>query len=193
MKHGIYIIPRKHWNTKQIWVNNYLVMTYPRVPKRIQFQHAMVNDENQNLCGGWHLDWEDENDKILSRVADGLKPLGIAHAIESRAEVEQLVRQLEADGLDVKVTPSPVRGWDIAVAHPGTLGEVFDLSTLAEDYVASGGISSDQMAREIAQYTHRSLISFAGKYDVDAVPPWVTGLILGYPVENTISLYLRGF
>ena len=195
---GVRVIEHKRWNTKQVWANGYLQTMYRRQPKKIHFKNRMVNDENQDLCGGWHRrghdgNRRDENAEILRRVADGLKPLGIAHAVEPEADIERFRRDLSQRGIDVKIVKHFWKGWNIVAAQKGTLRELFDLETLAKDYVNSGVISEAHMAQSIRLYADRCLIDFAENYDWEDVPPWVTGLILGYPVENTISLYFRHY
>jgi hypothetical protein len=69
---------------------------------------------------------------------------------------------------------------------------LFDLDALARDYVENGIFTPEEMAAQIARYGPHDLIDFAEGWDVEDVPAWVTGLILGYPVENTISLYRMG-
>jgi len=198
---GVRVIEHKSWNTKQVWANGCLQMTYRRQPKKIYFKSRMVNDENQDLCGGWHRrghdgNRRDENAEVLHRVADGLKPLGIAHAVESEAEVERCSRDLSERGLDVKIEKHFWKGWNVVAAQKGTLRELFDLAALTRDYVHSGTLSEAYMAQSIRLYADRRLIDFAENYDWQDgkdVPLWVTGLILGYPVENTISLYFKHY
>lgn len=188
-KHGIYIIEHRDWNTKQVWANGHLVMTYRRQPKQLRFRSPMVNDANQDLCGGWHVhDWDfDENAEIVQRVMAGLKPFGVAHALDA-AEAARLQRAARARGFDTKVFDHWQPGQrNLAVAQPATLRELFDLDALLADYIANNVAHPDALRDEFATYADHRLIDFAETYD-DA-PMWVTGLVLGYPVENTISLY----
>jgi len=209
-KHGVYVTESKGQKTKQVWVRGERVMTYLQQPKKIRFKSRMVNDANQNLCGGWHMrdcSIYDEGDEILRRVSSGLKPMGIAHALKEKAVADRIARDLTKRGLDVKIVkhefegwnlaanrPETVRQFDLVAARPGTLRELFDLETLARDYIDNGVIPEDVMRAQLKQYADRRLISFAEGYDWEtltqgSVPPWVTGLILGFPIENTISLY----
>ena len=47
------------------------------------------------------------------------------------------------------------------------------------------------LTQEIRAFADRKLSSFFDGWDSPPLPLWLTGLILGYPVENTISLYLE--
>lgn len=202
MKHGVIILKHKDWNTKQVWNQGDLMITYGQQPKKLHFENRMVNDANQDLCGGWMpLDSLEEDtsidDPALRQLLSYLKPLGFI-CESSKKEAEQTARELRQmhEDFDVKVLPpGPHRlNHTIAIAtQKGTLREIFDLDSLYRDYLENDVIPKKQLDREFSKYGDRTLISFAGKFDIDeGIPPWVTGLILGYPVENTISLY-RGY
>lgn len=154
----------------------------------------MVNDANQDLCGGWSMSdsgFADDQDRILDRVARGLKPAGVLYYdSEEEANIVSQVAKEKA-GLLAKVVKTEIE-FSVFVATKGTLEELFDLDALSDDYVDSGAVSEDVMQSEMEEFADRQLISFSEGWDVEDVPPWVTGLILGYPVENTISLYLEG-
>ena len=70
------ILEHKKWNTKKVYVGDFLAMTYRRCPKVIYFQSPMVNDANQSLCMGWG-DMREWNRRIKEQLLGGLKPLGI--------------------------------------------------------------------------------------------------------------------
>jgi hypothetical protein len=195
-KQGVYITSANGTNTKEIWNRGYRMMQYRQQPKTLRFKHRMVNDANQDLCGGWCMmpprktasvyarkGYTADSDEVLRRVAKGLKPLGIAHAIKDRAVADRLADDLTKKGLDVRILDDGFGGWNIAAAQPKTLRDLFDLDALTDDYVANG----IDIRSQVPQYANRRLISFAKDYD--DVAPWVTGLILGFPIENTISLY----
>jgi hypothetical protein len=73
----------------------------------------------------------------------------------------------------------------IDICCRGKLDELFDLDTLATDYSKF----VPYIVGEILSYKNVQLESFLGdKWDDQG---WLTGLILGYPIENTISrIYL---
>lgn len=192
-KHGVVIIEHKNWNTKQIWNRGHLMMTYRYVPKKIHFKSWMVNDANQDLCGGWFMGdmtYLDIQSTILQRVVRGLKPLGVLHR-DRKVDAEGIAGEMRRfPWIDTKVVKS--HNWEIVVARGGTLEELFDLESLTRDYIENEVIGEVAFLDAVAKYAPRLLIDFAEGWDVEDVPGWVTGLILGYPVENTISLYLMG-
>jgi hypothetical protein len=205
---GVEITQHKNWNTKKIRNRQgYVVMTYRRVPKQLHFKHPMINDANQNLCGGWYLiDAHKTREVTLDRVIDGLKPFGVINfrtsswdtpeAIDAdRVSAERAARVAHEHGLDARVLPQYLRdrpgviwAWKTVVAQKTTLRELFDLRALALDYIDNGIYQPEYIAASMSQYADRRLIDFAEGWDWEDVPPWLTGLLLGYPIENTISL-----
>ena len=60
--------------------------------------------------------------------------------------------------------------------------DLFVLKTLKEDY-RNNGINID-----VDKIKNKNLSDYL-YYDIEDNELWETGLILGYPIENTISLY----
>lgn len=193
-KHGVEIIPHKNWNTKKIWNRGYLMATYGKQPKKLHFRSPMVNDKNQDLCGGWFIhgdikEGETVNDVLMRRVIAGKKPMAILHFFPEERELAELNEtELMDEGLAADLVKKS-NGWNVVVAQHGILRDLFDLDALARDYVENGIYTAEEMAEEIELYGSHDLIDFSEGWDVEDVPPWVTGLILGYPIENTISIY----
>lgn len=186
MKHHTVMIKFKQYKkfqTKVIYNSHITLSSYIRQPFTIKFSNPMVNDINQDVCGGWTaFGWDiSDNDIILSRVLDGLKPVGALVVEPTR--VNELLGYIDSDKYYVKVTEDYLgRGnTEIIVCPNKTLGDLFDLKTLEEDY-SDVGISINAV-----QYSDVPISKFADDFDEHA--PWVTGLIMGYPVENTISCY----
>jgi hypothetical protein len=200
-KHGVYITRHKDSNTKKIYYRGNLMATYRHQPKTIRFKSPLVNDANQDLCGGWcplGMQEEDEsvNDPMLRQLLGDRKPLGFLFA-DSKKGAEAMARDVRRlrPNLELRILPpGPHRlNHTVAVAQPEQLMTAFDLDTLYEDYLKSGVLPKATLDKEFLKYECRTLISFAEEYDIDeGVPPWVTGLVLGYPIENTISLYREG-
>jgi hypothetical protein len=194
MKHGVIIIPHKKWNTKQIWSNGHLMRTYRHQPKHLHFKSPMVNDANQDLCGGWSMgdcNFEEEQMRIIDRVSERLKPMGILH-YDSRALADKVADTIRRNSdLDVKVIKK--HNYQVALAQHGTLEGLFDLMALRRDYVENGVLPKEVIDRDFDQYGDSYLIDFAEKeWDVEEeFPMWLTGLMLGYPIENTISIYFE--
>jgi hypothetical protein len=197
-RHGVIVTAGKRWNTKTVWNRGYRMITYRKQPRRIRFRSKMVNDKNQHLCGGWWFSGlENTNLWIERQLVAGRKPLGAM--IFSGQEIENAediacAERLRAAGLIVRTGPSFVRGHRIVEAcHDIRVGEIGDLGDLVADYIESGEILDediDALCKEFEVYSRRKLKSFLGKkWDTEHNPLWVTGLILGYPIENTISCY----
>lgn len=183
---------KKH-NHKQVVVNNRVMMTYTKVPKLISFKNQMINDMNQNLCGGWSIfdNGIEENEILLNRILNKEKPFGsIGFWKENINKTKKFIEIIkENGGLSYQFTSEPNDSWDrILVCQNGIMNNLFDLDCLREDY-SNNGIIID-----IEKVRNKQLREYFNGWDryKNNVQPWETGLILGYPVENTISLYLEG-
>ena len=74
--------------------------------------------------------------------------------------------------------------YNITASVEGKLKDYFDMDMLAQDY-ENNGLCSDN----IIKYKNANFAEFHyDKYDHDYHPIEITGLILGYPIENTIAL-----
>jgi hypothetical protein len=197
-KHGVVVAAGAKHKTKTIWNRGHRMVTYRRQPLRIRFKSKMVNDTNQNLCGGWFMDGatgDDINRQIEKQLISCKKPLGVmVFWDEENTAAKACVSRLKKAGLAVRTS----RGWRsdqtiVEACHDIRVGDIGDLGDLVADYIESGAIgdaSVDNLCREFNVYSARKLKSFlGGKWDMPNCPAWVTGLVLGYPVENTISLY----
>jgi hypothetical protein len=164
------------------------------VPKRVRFKSKMVNDANQHLCGGWtYFGYGNDDDKIERRLIAGKKPLG-SMSDWSKAAAGQRARRLRAAGLVAKVSKNRhISGlWDVEACHDIRVRDIGDLGALIGDYTSSAPALTPEFNAEFLKHGSRKLSSFlGGKWDIEDCPPWLTGLILGYPVENTISLYFE--
>lgn len=197
-KHGVIVTVGGKHNTKTVWNRGYRMITYRRQPKRIRFKSKMVNDKNQHLCGGWTFaGLEEENRWIERQLIAGRKPLGAmvfwGDGLDDGEDVA-CAKRLRAAGLIVRVGPSFVEGHRLVEACQDIrVGDIGDMGDLVGDYIESGAFMDDEiddLCREFNVYSQRKLKSFLGKkWDTEHNPLWLTGLILGYPVENTISCY----
>lgn len=197
-KHGVIVATGKQFKTKTIWNRGHRMVTYRKQPLRIRFKSRMVNDANQNLCGGWFMDGatgDTINREIEKRLIAGRKPLGIMVFWEEDAtEAKACAARLKAAGLVVRTSTGWRHGQRIVEAcHDIRIGEIGDMGDLIKDYIESGAIpegSIDSLCTEFKIFSRRKLKSFLGdNWDNRSCPEWLTGLILGYPVENTISIY----
>lgn len=202
-KHGVIVTIGGRHNSKTVWNRGHRMITYRKQPLRIRFKSRMVNDANQHLCGGWFMDGatgDKINREIERRLIAGRKPLGIMVFWEEAGygggddEAEACVKRLKAAGLAVKTSNEWRSGMrTVEACHDIRVGEIGDMGALIKDYIESGAIpegSIDSLCKEFTIHSSRKLKSFLGdKWDIEDCPQWLTGLILGYPIENTISCY----
>lgn len=190
---GVSVTRHSKWNTKRVYTRRgYLARTYGRQPKRIRFRSRMVNDANQHLCGGWEW-YRDGSAATERRLLAGRKPLGSMH-YWSKADAMAAAGRLKAAGLRVVTGRGHLPGqWFVDACHDIAVCDLGDLGTLLSDYTAALPAYDTYLADQFARYWNRRLSSFLGRrWDVECTgAPWLTGLILGYPVENTISLYFE--
>lgn len=197
MKHGVHVREHKHWNTKTVYNNGHVMRVYRRQPKTIRFRSPMVNDFNQHLCGGWRMsDIKDEQEATVQQLMVGKKPFAcITYWQNQEAAAQEDQRRLNAAGLVTDVQKRALQGyqfdhvWDLLACQDMRVRDIGDLRALRDDYadVFRMGLEKD----EIIAFADRPLSTFFDGWDSPPLPLWLTGLILGYPVENTISLYLE--
>jgi hypothetical protein len=189
-KHGVVIIEHKQWNTKKIYNDGYLMRAYHHQPKHIRFRSPMVNDLNQHLCGGWTMRGQrDTNAIICDQLVAGRKPLGVAvYWPEDLDSAKQQQKRLLAAGLVVSLKRRALIAarhvWDLAGCQDLRIRDIGNLDELAKDYLKAG-IELDDVHR----FGGRHLKTRMHCFDIPESPLWLTGLVLGYPVENTISIY----
>ena len=166
----------------------HIMMTYLNIPRNLQFKHPMVNDHNQDLCGGWYIRPTTEFEEV-DRVCLGLKPVGLSGSRDLdrvKEKAREILKKgyLATYGNYSKYAPDY---YFITASVTGKLKDVFDMKTLAEDYKRNGlydGNIHDYAEANFARFHHF-------KFDVKDHPIEIVGLILGYPIENTISLIKR--
>jgi hypothetical protein len=195
-KHGVIVTVGGKHNTKTVWNRGHRMITYRRQPKLIRFKSRMVNDKNQHLCGGWGFaGLEDNNLWIERQLIAGRKPFGVMFfwgpELENGEDIA-CAERLRAAGLVVREGAGFVKGTRIVEAcHDIRVADIGDMGELLADYVkALIPEYEDDLRDEFKRHGGRRLRSFMGKrWDAEHNPLWLTGLILGYPVENTISCY----
>jgi hypothetical protein len=106
-------------------------------PADLRFQSPMVNDYNQDLCGGWTRDdIEDENAVIAERLANSLKPFGNLAELDltpnAASELDAIACQLQEKGVRTrryirKLPSCALLVQNLDCCQPGTFGELFDL------------------------------------------------------------------
>jgi len=165
------------------------------------FCSPMVSPENQDLCGGETQDYC-INTRIAERLIAVKKPFGAMHGL--REEVERLSSMLSEHShlvvRPIEETHQMYHGmYHMVIAcQRGTLGELFDLEALAGAYRVCGlsGIADHILGR--SNFAERTLEGYFEDWDfqdaelakpqrLPTVHAWETGLILGYPVRETIE------
>lgn len=195
-KHGVIVTIGGRHNSKTIWNRGHRMVTYRKQPNRIRFKSKMVNDKNQHLCGGWFFaGLENTNLWIERQLIAGRKPLGVmffrGDGFGNGADIA-CAERLKTAGLIVREGPGFTEGTRIVEACQDIkVGDIGDIGDLFADYVeARISMDEDELREQFNRHAGRRLRSFLGKkWDVPHNPLWLTGLILGYPVENTISCY----
>jgi hypothetical protein len=176
---------------------------YTGIPKLPVPRHRMVNDINQDLCGGWFrfLGYEDgltlDSAVTAHRLLNGLKPAGSLDGPEWAVEEwEQTFRRRGFWVGEETYFGGEPGGRSIAVALSGTFDEVFGAKYVAAvtDYYSRGGrgvcvAASDLEAFRRPDWKLSDL--FACDWANGDPSLAVVGLTLGYPVENTAALYRR--
>lgn len=162
--------------------------TYRRVPKNLLFSSDMHSNENQDLCGGWgRPPWDAELQQVILRR----KPFGWICEPDDRSQ--HIAERAEAAGLHLNISEPRASGHyagyrDFEFCQRGHLVDLFDLNALARDYVRE--LPGVVLPAEICAHAHNEMTCyFHNQWDSPPQPLWLTGLILGYPLENTIAVY----
>ena len=173
---------------KEIYTFGYLQRRYKDIPQNLKFKSPMVNDINQDLCGGWFTEeWPTPKAiyyAIVSRIIAGQKPLG---EIFVDTEDELMTIEKIATRHKLNFTVKYRKSWDdcqVRISRKGKLKDLFDMDSLCNDYAKNNLIWCVQ---ELTGYADADMITFHDEeeFTFDNHYP-LTGLILGYPVENTI-------
>jgi hypothetical protein len=161
----------------------------------IRFRSPLVNEENQRFA------WSGSKEEQVGRVLEGKKPMAVAlfkDSEEAGKFIKKVKREGRSIGTEVVASLMTGMGYDktytqVVIANKGRLEQLFDLDTLLGDYVEALGPKLErELARQFENFKSTTLLSFSAGWDVEHVPPWVTGLILGYPVEETMGNFYYG-
>ncbi|HEY6143768.1 MAG TPA: hypothetical protein VIV55_10190 [Flavobacterium sp.] len=187
-KQGIILEKHKNHQTKKIYSNGILLKRYLFQPFSIKFESKMVNDINQHFCGGWSISGLDlSKTALLNRVLHGEKPMAIISEWEE-VNLEPYIKLIDKEQFYVnKFKYKSSSSFNLIVATKGKLKDLFDLNVLYETYL------ENDISINIEPYKDKTLEDFFDDWDAQdddsMIEFWVTGLILGYPIENTISIY----
>jgi len=193
-KHGIYI--RKYKNTTdKLFINNGNLMRlykYPNINRR--FSSPKINDYNLHLCGGWTFT-NIKEEEVITRVIDGFKPMGFFIT----DKIKKWKNICEKSGLSYLIEPNHIPTEDyynIGISSKGTFDENFNLQNLIIDYTNYSKQTKTLLPTKKIENFILSLknIEIESYLTFDYANPTcdqdiiVTGLILGYPIETTVSI-----
>ena len=185
--HGIVVTKQKKTKTqsKKIYNNGFLLARYYLQPQHLIFKNDMINDTNQHFCGSLPLSSLDlSNAALFQRVLNGQKPMAII--CERDENFDKYIPSINKKKFDYKIV-NHERGFTyLVVATKGKMKNLFDLESLQKDY------SNSKISIDVKKVADKSLSDYFYDWDSDKVENWETGLILGYPIENTISIYKNG-
>lgn len=194
--HGVYEVKQKRIVKKYFINNGYKMAMYKYPDIKRSFSSPMVNDYNLHLCGGWS--WRDVNERqeIVDRVIAGLKPTGFTYAFEKDREwLEQQESMAQQAGCSTCAYETHLLR--LGVAYPHQCCEIFDLDALKTDYmkyagILGGGYRFDDVEEALDVLCSYNFTNFFEEFAVgdptsnsEAI---VTGLLLGYPIESTVSI-----
>jgi hypothetical protein len=196
-KHGIHIREHKNWNTKTVYNNGHVMRIYRRQPKAVRFQSPMVNDFNQHLCEGWTMtDIADTDEATIEQLLLGKKPFAcIGYYPDDHSKALDAQQRLKLAGLVTELQMQEQQSyyfdhiWSLHACQNIRVRDIGDLSALQADY--DSWLSPGFLSDDIAEFADMHLSHFFNGWDIPDIPLWLTGLILGYPVENTMSIYLQ--
>jgi hypothetical protein len=209
-RNGVYLQTFKRFEIKR-YIRNGVVLGTFRFPRfERTFQSPLVNDYNQHLAGGWYWRYREDgslrgknefnNETILERLIAGRKPLGGFLFWDDQREKKEIFLQNLAN-LNLSYTSIRERDTEyFAVSRKGRLGELFNFDYFINDYIA---LENGSGCRILGPHAHlarflgstagnnlESYLSFDHLHPVSTFDFIITGLILGYPVENTYALLL---
>ena len=210
-RNGVYLQLFSKTVTKS-YIRNGNVLRRYRYPRYTPAFHSpSVNNYNQHLSGDWYWQYradgtprgkgEFNNEIIFERLVSGLKPLGGLRFFEDeKKKIRDFLGRLLKSQLAFSCSKVENELF-FAVCQKGRLGDLFDFDDLLEDYIALvtaanskalsplGNIKKflssvkNECLERYLTFDHRKT---EGTYDTI-----LTGLILGYPVENTFALLLE--
>lgn len=206
--HGIYLKDFKETTLKR-YIRNGNILASFRYPKIIPtFQSPLVNDYNQHLCGGWcwgHREdgvlraaFENDSDIILQRVVAGKKPLGgLVGWGDDLRKISRWKKEIAGAELALQVYRNDTK-YTLVICRKGLLDKMVDFDRITDDYIAFERnnrrrifVSSSTIKEFfdfLRQETLEELLRYNFLNSVSKFGLLATGLILGYPIENTYAV-----
>ncbi len=197
--HGVYIQKVGNLQEKLFINKGYLMRCYKYPLIERLFKSKLINDYNLHFCGGWF--WHNVNimDGVF-RVMNCVKPIGFFHC-KNKEAYEMFIYMLsdkDREKLNSVTHFYNSEKKEIAISVNGTLADNFNLDALIKDYYSYAKYLNidieevNEIKEVIYHLRDLELSEFLYKYDyvnpatdIDLV---ITGLILGYPIETTVSI-----
>jgi len=210
-RNGVYLQSFRATQTKS-YIRNGTVLRRYRYPKFIPaFHSALVNNYNQHLSGDWYWQYREDgtrrdkgqhnNEIILERLENGLKPLGGLRFFEDEKKrigifLDRLLKSRLAFSFRKE------RGELLFfVCQKGRIGDLFDLDGLLADYLAMESAAGRKVLgpfKKIKNFLSslqedclERYLAFDHQKVSGILETILVGLILGYPPENTYALLLE--
>jgi len=184
------MITINYWSTpemtvKKIKANGKVVKTIYYVSFSQKFSSVMTNDENAYYVSTCTIN--NNNQAVLEKVLCGKKPMGILYNIP-QCNLSKLIDKIDISRFDIHyVKEEYTNNYKVFVAVKGKLRDLFNLKDLSADY------KSNNININIKKYMNKEIKYFFdiwNENDIDDnIELWVKNLILGIPVENSISEY----
>ncbi|MEK3976193.1 hypothetical protein [Psychrobacillus sp. FSL K6-1267] len=193
-------------NHEMVVVSNGNLLCRYKYPRgiNIPFESPMVRWMNLIYCGGYDVLLENgersgSNERLLEAVNKGLKPIGFI--IVNSKNIEIMVERVKLSGLHFEVSKQERDTYEIGIANRGKVKDHFDLKKLISSYqLFSEHLGYDLLTseeEEILLKTAELELNYFIKdfaYASCEKRKWehvLTGLLLGYPIESTVS-FLSG-
>jgi len=201
--HGIYLRTNKHTVDKLYIHNGNLLRKYkyPRINEL--FSSPLVNDYNLNLCGGWTWQGVEERETII-RVIKGYKPMGFFSTWSIDGYNEMLTYRNEIEDLDDfdlvtlperEIPGTDVKCHEIGISTTKLFKDCFDLKALKNDYMEYAKaceVNSEGITEFIDSIENQKVSHYLSGFDYgnpnSDIEVLLTGLILGYSINTTVSI-----
>ena len=210
-RNGIYLQSFQKFEIKRYIRNGIIlgVFRYPRFSRT--FSSPMVNDYNQNLAGGWYWQYREDgslrgsreynNEIIFERLVAGRKPLGGLRFWDDAGEKKEKFLQRLLDS-DLRYTRAREQQEEFfTVSRRGRLGDLFNFDGIAKDYaelergagccILGSHANLERFLNSLASESLESYLGFDHLHPKSSFDFILTGLILGYPLENTYAILLK--
>lgn len=200
-------VMRETKNTKTITIcgNGHYQMAYT-IDKKLEIPpHQLIRWMNITMCGGFLLFDEQgkrlgDNDAIADAVFDGLKPVGDLFYL-SEEEAKRVADSGRSLGFEVleyqREFPTNPVAYRVMIGVNRPIREIFDLEAIARYYEKAVPYMTPNLRNRFRKIGSQTPIDTLGQFDW-ANPTTechliTTGLLLGYPLESTVSLLKRNW